>query len=152
MCAFRRHKMKNNNMKKTLLNLLTIVMVAMVAWGTVSCSKDDGGGEKTYTFNITKTSVEIGGEGETLNIPVNGNDYWTATSNRSWCTVPPSKADNNGKLDITVSANMSAEARNATVTVVGLHTKQSVAIVVSQAAGMTIGREDFEEDEDLNNH
>lgn len=66
--------------------------------------------------------------GGSISVTVTTPDKWTATSNQNWCTVNPESGTGNAQLNISLSANTTASARNAIVTVETDYHRQTISI------------------------
>ena len=112
---------------------------------TVSVTRDK------YTLSVSPTSLSFSATSETKSISVTSNDLWTVTSSESWCTVSPSEGSNDGTVKVTVSKNES-DSRSATITVKGTNSgiTKTVSVKQDEPEGF-LGRDDYDDDDNLNN-
>ena len=106
-----------------------------------------------YTLSASPTSLSFSAAGESKTISTQGNDIWTASSNKSWCTLSKASGTAGESIVVTVSKNTSSSSRSATITITGAHTSP-VTVSVTQAKpeeeDSDIGRNDFDSDVNLN--
>lgn len=81
---------------------LIVICMAVVMGG---CDKD----EESSVLKISKTEIEVGCDGETLQIEVTGNVRWSAASTVSWLTVTPAYGSGDGTLEIRILPNEGAQ-------------------------------------------
>ncbi len=106
-----------------------------------------------YTLSASPSSLSFSAAGESKTISTQGNDIWTASSNKSWCTLSKASGTAGESIVVTVSKNTSSSSRSATITITGAHTSP-VTVSVTQAKpeeeDSDIGRNDFDSDVNLN--
>ena len=83
-------------------------------------------------LSVSPSNQAVSPAAGSTNFSVTSNTGWTVNSNQTWCTVTPS-GSGNGTITATYTANNTASARvaNVTVTVAGL---SPVVVTVTQAA------------------
>jgi hypothetical protein len=69
------------------------------------------------TLTVSATDVEISEKGESQDITIQSNTSWTAVSSEAWASVSPESGTNDGTVSITTAANLTENARTATVTI-----------------------------------
>ena len=120
-------------------------------WVVYYCSAE----EESYELAVNPASLSFAAAGETKNITVTSNDSWTVSSNQSWCTVSPSSGSNNGTIKVTAAANSSTSSRSATITIKGTNSGITKTVSVTQegtsGGGVNIGRDEYGDDNNLNN-
>ena len=84
----------------------------------------------SYTFNVQTEILNFNSGISSQTIKVNGNDSWTASSNKSWCKVPSS---GNGNVTVTVDANNDPQERSAEITIKGDNTGNTYIVKVNQS-------------------
>ena len=108
----------------------------------------------TYTLDVSPSSLSFAAAGETKNITVTSNDSWTVSSDQSWCTVSPSSGSNNGTIKVTAAANSSTSSRSATITIKGTNSGTKTVNVTQEGdtgGGVNVGRDEYGDDNNLNN-
>jgi hypothetical protein len=107
----------------------------------------------TYTLDVSPSSLSFAAAGETKNITVTSNDSWTVSSDQSWCTVSPTSDSNNGTIKVTATANSSTSSRSATITIKGANSGTKTVSVAQEGAQDDgyIGRDEYGDDDNLNN-
>jgi len=100
-----------------------------VAGQTFTVTEDAGGASCSYSISPTSALFGAGAGSGSVNVTAGVGCSWTAASNATWITIPPSSGGTgNGAVNYSVSANTGA-ARNGTITVAGQ------TFTVSQNAG-----------------
>ena len=105
--------------------------------------------QEAYTLSVTPTSLTMENTADSKTVTVSSNGQWTASSNQTWCTLSNSSGSNNGTITIKVSANTIANERTATITIKETNTNRTVAVTVTQCAGISVGRDEYDPDKNL---
>ena len=82
------------------------------------------------TLDVNPSAISAAAEGASFELNVESNAPWTVTAAESWITVDPASGQGNGKVILTVAANIARATRSATVTfkeTVG-NTEKTVAV------------------------
>lgn len=117
---------KNFLFMKTRLIFLLVLIISFF-----SCGDPDS---DTATLELSESSFDkVNANGETLKINVTCNSTWKASSNQSWCIPNRQTADNDGELILTIHANNTTKARNATVTIVSKKVTKTIKISQTEA-------------------
>lgn len=87
-------------------------------------------------FIVSPTAANVPAAGGEVEINVNANVAWTASSDNSAFTVDSASGEGNGKVKVTVAENTAFEGRSATITIATAEnvTTKSYAVAISQAA------------------
>lgn len=103
-------------------------------------------------LSVSPTSLSYTEKGGSGKITITSNTDWAVSSNQTWCTVSPASGSNNGTVTVTVSANDSNNDRAATVTVKSGNVTREVSVTqATKAEDVNIGRDDYDNDIDLDN-
>ena len=73
--------------------------------------------QEGLTFNISPTSMSFDCNSSSKTLSITSNSSWSASSNRTWCTVSRSSGTGNASISISASENTSSSSRYATVTI-----------------------------------
>ena len=84
----------------------------------------------SYTFDVSTDKLNFSASSSSQTIKVTGNDSWTAESDKSWCTVPPTGSED---INVTVLANNDPNVRTAEITIKGVNTGNSFIVNVTQS-------------------
>lgn len=83
-------------MKTKLIFLLSLL------WILIGCDDSD-----SATLNISESKFDnISASGESLTIDITCSSSWTVTSNKQWCIPSTQKGENDGKLILSINANL----------------------------------------------
>lgn len=105
-------------MKTRLIFLLPLV------WILIGCDDSD-----SATLNISESKFDnISASGESLTIDITCSSSWTVTSNKQWCIPNTQKGENDGKLILTINANLESSSRTATVTIISHKVSKTIQI------------------------
>ena len=63
-----------------------------------------------------------------MTIDINCSSSWTVTSNKQWCIPNTQKGENDGKLILTINANLESSSRTATVTIISHKVSKTIQI------------------------
>jgi hypothetical protein len=74
----------------------------------------------SYTVSPASITSDAGGLTGTIAVSVGSTCGWTANSNQSWVSVPPSTSTGNGAVTYAIAANSGTSARTATLMVAGV--------------------------------
>lgn len=103
--------------KDFLWSLLTIVMVAVLSVGFVSCGDDDDDDPvpepEPPTLSVEKTTVTFSAGGGNTSITVTSNTSWSVSGGDSWLTVTKSSTT----VNLSALKNESTEKKETTITV-----------------------------------
>lgn len=70
---------------------------------TLGGCKDDA--EPPTDLTVSTTEIEVGCDGETMEVMVSCNSLWSASTTASWISIKPSYSSGNGALEIKVLPN-----------------------------------------------
>ena len=105
-------------MKTRLIFLLPLL------WILIGCDDSD-----SATLNISESKFDnISASGESLTIDITCSSSWTVTSNKQWCIPNTQKGENDGKLILTINANLESSSRTATVTIISHKVSKTIQI------------------------
>ena len=105
-------------MKTRLIFLLPLL------WILIGCDDSD-----SATLNISESKFDnISASGESLTIDITYSSSWTVTSNKQWCIPNTQKGENDGKLILTINANLESSSRTATVTIISHKVSKTIQI------------------------
>ena len=105
-------------MKTKLIFLLPLL------WILIGCDDSD-----SATLNISESKFDnISASGESLTIDITCSSSWTVTSNKQWCIPSTQKGKNDGKLILTINANLESSPRTATVTIISHKVSKTIQI------------------------
>lgn len=105
-------------MKTRLIFLLPLL------WILIGCDDSD-----SATLNISESKFDnISTSGESLTIDITCSSSWTVTSNKQWCIPNTQKGENDGKLILTINANLESSSRTATVTIISHKVSKTIQI------------------------
>ena len=105
-------------MKTRLIFLLPLL------WVLIGCDDSD-----SATLNISESKFDnISASGESLTIDITCSSSWTVTSNKQWCIPSTQKGKNDGKLILTINANLESSPRTATVTIISHKVSKTIQI------------------------
>ena len=105
-------------MKTRLIFLLPLL------WIVIGCYDSD-----SATLNISESKFDIiSASGESLTIDITCSSSWTVTSNKQWCIPNTQKGENDGKLILTINANLESSSRTATVTIISHKVSKTIQI------------------------
>ena len=105
-------------MKTRLIFLLPLL------WILIGCDDSD-----SATLNISESKFDnISASGESLTIDITCSSSWTVTSNKQWCNPNTQKGENDGKLILTINANLESSSRTATVTIISHKVSKTIQI------------------------
>ena len=68
------------------------------------------------TLEVNPTAISVEADGGAQEITVTSNAPWTVTAAEDWITVEPASGEGDGKVVVTVAANIARATRSATVT------------------------------------
>ena len=103
-------------MKTKLIFLLPLL------WILIGCDDSD-----SATLNISESKFDnISASGESLTIDITCSSSWTVTSNKQWCIPNTQKGENDGKLILSINANLESNSRTATVTIISHKVSKTV--------------------------
>lgn len=106
-------------MKTKLIFLLSLL------WILIGCDDSD-----SATLNISESKFDnISASGESLTIDITCSSSWTVTSNKQWCIPNTQKGENDGKLILSINANLESNSRTATVTIISHKVNKTVQII-----------------------
>ena len=106
-------------MKTKLIFLLPLL------WILIGCDDSD-----SATLNISESKFDnISASGESLTIDITCSSSWTVTSNKQWCIPNTQKGENDGKLILSINANLESNSRTATVTIISHKVSKTVQII-----------------------
>ena len=106
-------------MKTKLIFLLPLL------WILIGCDDSD-----SATLNISESKFDnISASGESLTIDITCSSSWTVTSNKQWCIPNTQKGENDGKLILSINANLESKSRTATVTIISHKVSKTVQII-----------------------
>ena len=100
---------------KTTLREATIMIKCEGKEGSISVSQS-GAPAKLL---LSESSMTFSTEYQSRSITVESNVEWTVSSDKDWCTVSPTKGENNGQFSVIVAQNTTTSERTATITVSG---------------------------------
>ena len=63
-----------------------------------------------------------------MTIDITCSSSWTVTSNKQWCIPNTQKGENDGKLILTINANLESSSRTATVTIISHKVSKTIQI------------------------
>ena len=109
---------------KHLLSLLTVAVIAIVAWG---CSE---GTEAEAPISVSQGALTFSSNAGTMNVEVTAGNNWEPISSQSWCTAE--RVDKK-TLKVAVTKNYAAKNRTAQITISS--GSQSAVVDVSQKKG-----------------
>lgn len=109
---------------KHLLSLLTVAVIAIVAWG---CSE---GSEAEVPISVTPGALSFSSNAGSMNVEVSAGSNWEAIPSQSWCTAE--RVDKK-TLKVSVTKNYAAKDRTAQVTISS--GSQSAVVSVAQKKG-----------------
>lgn len=105
-------------MKTRLIFLLPLL------WILIGCDDSD-----SATLNISESKFDnISASGESLTIDITCSSSWTVTSNKQWCIPNTQKGENDGKLILTINANLESSSIPATVTIISHKVSKTIQI------------------------
>ena len=105
-------------MKTRLIFLLPLL------WILIGCDDSD-----SATLNISESKFDnISASGESLTIDITCSSSWTVNSNKQWCITNTQKGENDGKLILTINANLESSSRTATVTIISHKVSKTIQI------------------------
>lgn len=106
-------------MKTKLIFLLPLL------WILIGCDDSD-----SATLHISESKFDnISASGESLTIDITCSSSWTVTSNKQWCIPNTQKGENDGKLILSINANLESKSRTATVTIISHKVSKTVQII-----------------------
>lgn len=95
-------------MKTRFIFLLPLV------WLLIGCNDSE-----TATLELSESNFNnISASNGTVTIDITCSSSWNVRSNKQWCTPNVDKGEKNGKLILSISANLNTEARTAIVTII----------------------------------
>ena len=105
-------------MKTRLIFLLPLL------WILIGCDDSD-----SATLNISESKFDnISASGESLTIDITCSSSWTVTSKKQKCIPNTQKGENDGKLILTINANLESSSRTATVTIISHKVSKTIQI------------------------
>ena len=108
--------------------------------------------QKAPVLTVNPSSINFASAGGSNSFSVESNISWTVSSSDSWCTVSPSYGSGNGNVTVNVAANPDPAARQTTITISGATLSSSITITQDpNIEDPSIGRDDFGDDDNLNN-
>lgn len=100
---------------KLTLTLLLVGFIALFAYHTVSCKKDE-----KPELKLSDTLLIIGSAANSVDtFTITSNTTWTVKSSESWLTINPESGSNSETITVTAEENTEISSRIATVTVTG---------------------------------
>ncbi|MDE6681884.1 MAG: BACON domain-containing protein, partial [Muribaculaceae bacterium] len=90
--------------------------------------------EERSTLSVSKNEIEIGCDGETLQIEVAGDAQWSAAATVSWITLTPTYGSGSGTLEINVLPNTGEEREGEIRLFKKEEPTSSATVIVRQAA------------------
>ena len=121
---------------------LRLQFTANVGVGTRTATLTVNGGGLTRNITVTQaapsltilpTSLNVPASAGSSNLALSGNVVWTATDNQAWVTLAPAAGTGNGTVTVNYTANPSALARTATITIAGNGLNRVVALTQAGA-------------------
>ena len=108
--------------------------------------------QKAPVLTVNPSSLNFASAGGSNSFSVESNISWNVSSSDSWCTVSPSYGSGNGNVTVNVAANPDPAARQTTITISGATLSSSITITQDpNIEDPSIGRNDFGNDDNLNN-
>lgn len=108
--------------------------------------------QKAAFLTINPTNMTFESAGGSNSFSIDSNISWTVSSNDSWCTVNPSSGSGNGNVTVNVAANPDPAVRKTRITVSGGPISRTITITQdAYIEDPSIGRNDFGNDDNLNN-
>ncbi len=108
----------------------------------------------SYALSVSPTSLSFSAEGESKTLSITGNDSWSTSSSQTWCKLSTTSGSGNSSITVTANKNSTSSSRTATIKITPAHAN-SITISVTQAKpteeDSSVGRNDYDSDEDLNN-
>ena len=100
------------------------IFLLPLLWILIGCNDSD-----SATLNISESKFDnISASGESLTINITCSSSWTVTSNKQWCITNTQKGENNGKLILTINANLESSSRTATVTIISHKVSKTIQV------------------------
>ena len=125
-----------------------------ISYGTTSKTVSVSQAAADVQLTVSPTSLSFTEKEESKTISITSNTSWKVSSSESWCTVSKASGSNNDEITVKVTANDSTKERSATITVKDDNGKVTREVGVKQAAkpeGDVIGRNDYDDDSDMDN-
>lgn len=126
-------------MKKFLYASLTALFMVTSSGTFTSCSDSDdpitltGSGITNQSWSSETTAAPAG---ETLTFSFTAEDAWTASSDKQWCIISPTRGrDGRAELTATIEANTTGSKRLATITIGVAGSNKPTKITISQESG-----------------
>ena len=101
-------KVKENDTHEQRVGTVTIKAGSSSASVTVTQTPD-------MYFNVGKASYSIGAKAQTIVIPIESNQSWTASSVSTWLTIDTPAGNGSGSCSISVQENDTPRERTATI-------------------------------------
>lgn len=101
-------KVKENDTHEQRVGTVTIKAGSSSAAVTVTQTPD-------MYFNVGKASYSIGAKAQTIVIPIESNQSWTASSVSTWLTIDTPAGNGSGSCSISVQENDTPRERTATI-------------------------------------
>lgn len=112
-----------------------LIILLPFLWLLTGCSETD-----SATLSLSKSKFDdVSANGESLSIDVTCDASWSVASSKQWCIPNIHKGENDGRLVLSINANLEASSRSATVTVIS-H-KISKTIQITQKGSTSIAEE-----------
>ncbi len=100
----------------------------------VACGPEVGGDEEIPALELSPLAVECDCSEQTNSVGVEANVDWTASTTADWITLLTTEGSRSGIIEFTVTENLGAELREATIDVVSLTGNLTASCFVSQEA------------------
>jgi hypothetical protein len=108
--------------------------------------------QKAAFLTINPTNMTFESAGGSNSFTIDSNISWTVSSSDSWCIVSPSSGSGKGNVTVKVAANPDPAVRKTTITVSGGPISRMITITQdAYIEDPSIGRDDFGDDDNLNN-